>query len=63
MTNTTKPYDRGTAKRRLGERYRTQNLESARIIASDPTRYPGLAAEWAQRILVAEELVQRGRAA
>jgi hypothetical protein len=55
--------DKLATKRRVAERYAAANLESARIIASDPKRYPGLMAEWARRILAAEELAKPGRAA
>ena len=33
------------------ELYRAGNLESARIIAADPHRYPGAMQEWAARVL------------
>jgi hypothetical protein len=33
------------------ERYRTANLECARIIAADPVRYPGIMRERARLVL------------
>jgi hypothetical protein len=33
------------------EQYHAANLECARIIASDPDRYPGVTQEWAAMIL------------
>lgn len=31
--------------------WRSGNLEAARIILSEPAKYPGLLAEWAERIV------------
>jgi hypothetical protein len=38
-----------TSNRRKAEFYREQNLDTARIIAAGPHRYPGLMQEWARR--------------
>jgi hypothetical protein len=39
------------ATQRKAEMYHAGNLESARIIAADPGRYPGIMQEWARLVL------------
>ena len=40
-----------TTQVRITERYDAANLEAATVIASDPERYQGVLAEWADTIL------------
>ncbi|HWR35362.1 MAG TPA: hypothetical protein VN622_05770 [Clostridia bacterium] len=41
-----------TVKQRIAERYRAGNKEAARIVASDPVKYPGVMQKWASLVLV-----------
>lgn len=40
-----------TSNQRKAELYLAGNIEAARIISADPTRYPGVMQEWARLVL------------
>ena len=40
-----------TVQQRKAELYRAANVQAARIIATDPERYPGIMQEWAAKVL------------